>query len=77
MSKRNKRSKMLRAATRAPAGIRDVAASTWSRVKQRKHDDRKLGTFGAASTIRVIVKDGISTDQDASKQKSVERFNAS
>jgi hypothetical protein len=49
---------MLRAAARAPAGIRDAAASKWSRVKQRRHDYRKLGTFGAASTVRVIVKDG-------------------
>lgn len=58
MSKRNKRSKMLRAAARAPGGIRDAVASKWSRIKQRRHDDRKLGTFGAASTVRVIVKDG-------------------
>jgi hypothetical protein len=58
MSKRNKRSKMLRAAARAPAGIRDAVASKWSRVKQRRHEDRKLGTFGAASPVHIIMKDG-------------------
>ena len=63
MSKRNKRSKMLRAAARAPAGIRDAAASKWSRIKQRRHDDRKLGTFGAASPVRIIAKDGRSVDK--------------
>lgn len=33
-------------------------------AKQRTHDDRKLGTFGAASIVRVIVKDGKRLDAE-------------
>lgn len=63
MSKRNsKRRKYLRAAGRASGGVRDAVASKWTEAKQRKHDDRMLGTFGAASPVRIIIKDGQHVD---------------
>jgi hypothetical protein len=59
MKQRNsKRRKYLRAAARASGGVRDAVASKWTQRKQHRHDDRKLGTFGAASAVRIIVKDG-------------------
>lgn len=58
----SKRRKYLRAAARASGGVRDAVASKWSKAKQRGHDDRKLGTFGPASPVRIIVKDGQHVD---------------
>lgn len=50
--------------------MRDAVASKWTGAKQRKHDDRKLGTFGAASPVRFIVKDGKPVDmQEASDRE--------
>jgi hypothetical protein len=63
MSKRKRRSKMMRAAARAPYGWEDPIASKWTRAKQQRHNTRKLGTFGAASPMRTIVKDGKPVDQ--------------
>jgi hypothetical protein len=63
----SKRRKYLRAAARACGGFRDAVASKWTEAKQHKHDDRKLGTFGAASPVRIIVKNGKPVDmQEAS-----------
>jgi hypothetical protein len=55
MAKRKtKRSKYLRAAARAHGALRDIAASKWTRAKQHQHNTRNLGTFGAASPVRII-----------------------
>jgi hypothetical protein len=32
----------------------DVAMTKWGSIEQRKHNNRKLGTFGAASPVRRI-----------------------
>lgn len=50
----NKRTKRRRAAAKAPAYIRDIAASKWTKAKAAKHARRKLGTFGPASEVRRI-----------------------
>jgi hypothetical protein len=55
----SKRRKYLRAAARASGGVRDAIASKWTGAKQRRHDERKLGTFGAASPMRIVMQDGI------------------
>jgi hypothetical protein len=54
---------MLRAAARAPYGWEDPIASKWTFAKQQRHNTRKLGTFGAASPMRIIVKGGKPVDQ--------------
>lgn len=53
-NKSKKRRKMLRGAARAPAWLRDCAASKWGIEHQRRHRSRQLGTFGAASPVRRI-----------------------
>lgn len=54
-SKKSKRAKYARAAAKCHnAGIRDAVASKWTAKKQRRHEVRKLGTFGAASPVRRI-----------------------
>jgi hypothetical protein len=59
MSKqKTKRSKMMRAAASAPHGFQELVTSKWTHAKQQRHNTRKLGTFGAASPMRTIVKDG-------------------
>lgn len=55
MSESFKRRRYARSAAKChSAGVRDALASKWSAKKQRRHDDRKLGTFGAASPARRI-----------------------
>jgi hypothetical protein len=59
MSKRKtNRDKMKRAAAASSRPFRNVGASKWTYAKQERHNARKLGTFGAASPVRTIVKDG-------------------
>lgn len=63
MNKRKKRKRYMRAASRAPWGWEDPIASKWTRSEQHRHEKRKLGTFGAASPMRVIMKDGQPIDR--------------
>jgi hypothetical protein len=63
----SKRRKYLRAAARASDGVRDAVASKWSKAKQRRYDNRKLGTFGAASPVRIVMKDGQPVDQSGER----------
>jgi hypothetical protein len=74
MKQRNtKRRRYLRAAARcASGGVRDAVASKWTDAKQRRHDDRKLGTFGAASPVRIIMKDGKRIDDGGTFRLSAE-----
>lgn len=52
MRKRAKH-RMMRQAAKAPSWVRDIAAS-----KSAGRFKRSLGKFGAASAVRVLVKDG-------------------
>lgn len=56
--RKSKRSKVMRAAAATIRGFRDIVASKWTQAKQQRHNSRQLGTFGAASPVRIIVKDG-------------------
>lgn len=54
-AKNSKRARYAKAAAKCHnSGVRDAVASKWTAKKQRRHDDRKLGTFGAASEVRRI-----------------------
>ena len=48
------RRKQLRAAAKAPRWLRDIASTESNPSEMRKHRDRKLGSFGAASSVRKI-----------------------
>jgi hypothetical protein len=69
-----KRRKTLRAAHRAPDWVRFVAASKAGLLAdQRRHRNAKWGkSFGAASPVRQIVKDGKPTAEFA--DAAVEEF---
>ena len=62
-SRKQKRKRMLRSAAKAPRWVRDVAGSKWSPRGQARHRSRQLGRTGAASEVRVIVKDGVPLEE--------------
>jgi hypothetical protein len=53
MSNKGKR-KMMRNAAKAPNWVRHVAAIKVTPAERQAHKNRKLGTFGAASEVRII-----------------------
>jgi hypothetical protein len=56
--RKTKRSKMLRDAAVAIPRFRDLGTTKWTADKQQRYNERRLGTFGAASPVRIIVKGG-------------------
>jgi hypothetical protein len=59
MKKKDREQKrMMRSAARATNTVRSIAASKWSKRDQRHYERRKMGTFGAASECRLIMKNG-------------------
>lgn len=45
---------MMRNAAKAPNWVRHVAAIKVTPAERQAHKNRKLGTFGAASEVRII-----------------------
>lgn len=57
--KSKKGRKIMREAAKAPTWVRDFAASKATIKRMRRHREKQLGTFGAASECRIIMKDGV------------------
>jgi phage terminase small subunit len=61
VAKKTKKSKMMRSARKAPEWVRHVAAT------KAKPFKRSVGKLGAASSVRVIMKDGVLLDPGATE----------
>jgi hypothetical protein len=70
MKKVRKKGKILRhrrdGTTLHPA----LTSNKWSYPEDREYIRRKLGTFGAASPVRILVKDGMPVSPETQIQKS-------
>jgi hypothetical protein len=76
--RKTKRSRMLRDAAVAIPRFRDLGTTKWTPEKQQRYNARQLGTFGAASPVRIIVKDGEPASEGikavVSEKKKVKRL---
>lgn len=61
-SKKHRR--MMKDAAKATPIFRHIGTSKWTKEEQTKHYCRGLGKFGAASEVKVLMKDGVAIEEE-------------